>query len=61
MKTQQQIRRAAIGPIIGVEPAENGTFRPAIYHPVDRRILRLSDKRLNYGEAFEAAAELAAA
>ena len=54
-------RSTTIGPIIGVEPAENGKYRPAIYHPVDRRILRLSGKRLSYGEAFEAAAQMAAA
>ncbi len=41
-----------IGNIIGVESAENGTYRGAIYHPISRKLLRIADERESYGDAF---------
>jgi len=46
-------------PKIGVEVAENGTFRASLRHPVTNELLRLCDKRQSYGEAFEQAHKMA--
>jgi hypothetical protein len=48
-------------PLITVERAENGMYRGVLRSPIDRSILRLSNKRLSYGEAFEVAAKMAEA
>ena len=50
-----------INPLITVERAENGMYRGVLRSPIDRSILRLSNKRLSYGEAFEVAAKMAEA
>jgi chorismate mutase len=50
-----------VNPIISVESAENGMYRGVLRSPIDRSILRLSNKRLSYGLAFAAAAKMAEA
>ena len=45
-----------IGPRFGVEPAENGTYRAAVYLAEG---MRMSDRRQSYGEAFIHASEMA--
>ena len=47
--------KSYVSPIMGAEAAENGTFRASLRHPVSRELMRLSDRRVSYGEAFDEA------
>jgi hypothetical protein len=44
---------SGLGPRVGVEPAENNMYRPAVY--LDNGKIELSDRRLPYGAAFSEA------
>lgn len=49
---------AYLGPRFGVEAAEDGKFRPAIYD-IFGKASTVSEKRLSYGDAFVEASKMA--